>query len=77
MDQVAIRAWGNSQGIRLNKDIMDKMDLKVSDVLDIEIYIKRKIPYNKIAKKQRILSILFHKTPYSIFYFFHKLYSFY
>ena len=37
MDQVAIRAWGNSQGIRLNKDIMDKMDLKVSDVLDIEI----------------------------------------
>ncbi len=37
MDQVAIRAWGNSQGIRISKDIMDKMDLKVSDVLDIEV----------------------------------------
>ena len=37
MEQVAIRSWGNSQGIRIPKDIMDKMQLKVSDVLDIEI----------------------------------------
>ena len=37
MDHIAIRAWGNSQGIRIPKSIMDKLDLKVSDVLDIEI----------------------------------------
>lgn len=37
MDSVAIRAWGNSQGIRIPKEILDKLDLKVSDVLNIEI----------------------------------------
>ncbi|MBO7355568.1 MAG: AbrB/MazE/SpoVT family DNA-binding domain-containing protein [Lachnospiraceae bacterium] len=37
MAQVAIRSWGNSQGIRIPKDILDRMDLKVSDVLDIEV----------------------------------------
>jgi antitoxin MazE len=37
MEHVAIRAWGNSQGIRLPKDILVRMDLKVSDILDIEI----------------------------------------
>ncbi|MCR5789209.1 MAG: AbrB/MazE/SpoVT family DNA-binding domain-containing protein [Lachnospiraceae bacterium] len=37
MSQVAIRSWGNSQGIRIPKDILDKMQLKISDVLDIEI----------------------------------------
>lgn len=37
MDHVALRAWGNSQGIRIPKSIMNELDLKVSDVLDIEI----------------------------------------
>lgn len=37
MGQVAIRSWGNSQGIRIPKDILDQMQLKISDVLDIEI----------------------------------------
>ena len=37
MAQVAIRSWGNSQGIRIPKDILEKLQLKVSDVLDIEI----------------------------------------
>lgn len=36
MEQVTIRAWGNSQGIRFTRDIMDRMGLNVSDVLDIE-----------------------------------------
>ncbi|MBQ6090824.1 MAG: AbrB/MazE/SpoVT family DNA-binding domain-containing protein [Lachnospiraceae bacterium] len=38
MSQVAIRSWGNSQGIRLSKEIMDIMGLKISDTLDIEVY---------------------------------------
>ena len=37
MGQVAIRSWGNSQGIRIPKDILDKMQLKISDVLDIKL----------------------------------------
>ena len=37
MSQVTIRSWGNSQGIRIPKDILDKMGLTISDVLDIDI----------------------------------------
>ncbi len=37
MEQVTIRSWGNSQGIRIPKSIINRMDLKVSDTLDIEI----------------------------------------
>ena len=36
MEQVAIRAWGNSQGIRITKEMMDKMGLKISDIMDVE-----------------------------------------
>ncbi len=37
MKQVAIRAWGNSQGIVLPKELMNELGLKVSDVLELEI----------------------------------------
>lgn len=37
MDQAVIRAWGNSQGIRISKKIMEQLDLRVSDKLDITI----------------------------------------
>lgn len=37
MEQAAIRAWGNSQGIRISKKVMEKLDLKVSDVLDVTV----------------------------------------
>ncbi|MCR5332058.1 MAG: AbrB/MazE/SpoVT family DNA-binding domain-containing protein [Lachnospiraceae bacterium] len=37
MERVAIRSWGNSQGIHISKDVLEKMHLKVSDVLDLEI----------------------------------------
>ena len=37
MEKVAIRAWGNSQGIRIPKSILKKMDLKTSDILEIEV----------------------------------------
>ena len=37
MEQVAIRAWGNSLGILIPKEILDKMQLKISDVLDINV----------------------------------------
>ena len=37
MERVAIIAWGNSQGIRIPKSILEKMDLKTSDILEIEV----------------------------------------
>ena len=37
MEQVAIRSWGNSQGIRIPKEILEQLQLKVSDVLDISV----------------------------------------
>ena len=37
MEQVAIRSWGNSQGIRIPKNILEKLNLKTSDILDLEI----------------------------------------
>ena len=37
MEQVVIRSWGNSQGIRIPKNVLEKMQLKISDVLDLEI----------------------------------------
>lgn len=37
MEQVAIKAWGNSQGIRIPKSVLDRLKLQVSDVLDIAV----------------------------------------
>jgi len=37
LEQVAIRAWGNSQAIRIPKSIMDQMNISVSDVMDIDV----------------------------------------
>lgn len=37
MEQVAVRTWGNSQGVRIPKDILEKLNIKVSDTLQIEI----------------------------------------
>ena len=37
MGSAVIRTWGNSQGIRIPKEILNKMDLRVSDVLNIRI----------------------------------------
>ncbi len=37
MEQVAIRAWGNSQGIRIPKEILTQLQLNISDVLELEV----------------------------------------
>ena len=37
MSQVALKAWGNSQGIRRPKERIDQMQLKTSDVFDISV----------------------------------------
>ena len=35
--QVAVRAWGNSQGIRLPKEVLDQLGITTSDVLDLKV----------------------------------------
>ena len=37
IDEVTIRNWGNSQGIRLPKHILEQLKLKTSDVLQIRV----------------------------------------
>ena len=44
-----IRRWGNSQGIRLSKEILSQMDLKEDDTIGISIY-DGKMTIEKINK---------------------------
>ena len=52
-DQVAIKTWGNSQGIRIPKNILEKLGLHVSDTLQIEV-IDDSIVLKKAFKTQNI-----------------------
>lgn len=36
--QTTIRKWGNSQGIRLSKEVLSQMSLKENDTIEIDIY---------------------------------------
>ena len=35
--QLAIKKWGNSQGIRLSKELLDLAGIKLNDLLNIEL----------------------------------------
>ncbi len=37
MEQVTIRSWGNSLGIRIPRKILDQLDLKSSDTMFITV----------------------------------------
>jgi antitoxin MazE len=37
MEQVAIRQWGNSQGIRIPKSVLEKLDIGNSDILTLSV----------------------------------------
>ena len=47
--QTNIRRWGNSQGIRLSKEILAQMDLQENDTVGIKIY-DGKMTVEKINK---------------------------
>ncbi len=47
--QTNIRRWGNSQGIRLPKEIMSQMDLQENDTIGIKVY-DGKIMIEKVNK---------------------------
>ena len=35
--QVQVKAWGNSQGIRISKDILQEANIEMNDVLDVKV----------------------------------------
>ena len=35
--QLHINAWGNSQGIRISKDILQEANISIDDVLDVQV----------------------------------------
>jgi antitoxin MazE len=37
MEQIAVRTWGNSLGIRIPKKILNQLNIQASDVLQMEI----------------------------------------
>ena len=47
--QTNIRRWGNSQGIRLSKEILAQMDLQENDTVGINVY-DGKMTVEKINK---------------------------
>lgn len=55
-EQTTIRPWGNSQGVRLTKSMLEKANMALSDVLEAEIsenvIILRKVPKHRSFKER-------------------------
>ena len=49
--QTTVSAWGNSQGVRLNKSVLEAAQISLSDILQVEaeedIIILRKVPKHR------------------------------
>ena len=35
--QTQVKAWGNSQGIRLSKDILQAANVEINDILEVKV----------------------------------------
>lgn len=54
--QAQIRAWGNSQGIRLPKDILLRAGISLNDILDVQVsegVIKLEKPFRHKSLEER------------------------
>lgn len=64
--QTNIRKWGNSQGIRLPKEVMTQMDLKENDAVGINVYngkmTIKKVNQPKYNNLQERLEAFYNKT---------------
>ena len=54
--QVHVKEWGNSQGIRLSKDVLHGAGIEVNDVLDVIvsngcISLVKKIPHKTLEER--------------------------
>ncbi len=56
MNQTVVKPWGNSQGVRLSKSVLQAAHLKNEDVLQIEVdentIILRKMPRHKTFEER-------------------------
>ena len=56
MDHTIIKPWGNSQGVRLSKSILEKAPMKHDDILQIDadenVIILRKVPRHKTFEER-------------------------
>jgi antitoxin MazE len=52
--QTNVRKWGNSQGIRLSKEVMSQMNLRENDVIDIYVS-NGKMTVEKACNKEGLL----------------------
>jgi len=59
MTELKIRKWGNSQGIRLPKSIMEACNMKVNDVLVVKTEPNKMILEVKNSKNKITLKELF------------------
>lgn len=56
MAEVTVTSWGNSQGIRIPKDVLNKLDIHVSDVLQLDIHddsiiLKKKFQHRRFEER--------------------------
>lgn len=63
--QTAVKKWGNSQGMRLSKEITNLMHLRENDNVEINIYngemVIKKIKYPKYTNLQERLEAFYQK----------------
>lgn len=54
-----LKQWGNSQAIRISKDIASQLDLKVDDVLELKVEENKIILKKKVVSKRKKIEELF------------------
>ena len=52
MTSTAVKQWGNSAGVRISKEILEKSKIQIDDVLDIKTALNGTIILQKRNKKK-------------------------
>ena len=52
MASTAVKQWGNSAGVRISKEILEKSNIQIDDVLDIKTALNGTITLQKRNKKK-------------------------
>lgn len=56
MSEVTVTSWGNSQGIRIPKAVLDRLNIHVSDTLQMDvkndtIVLRKKLPHKSFEER--------------------------
>ena len=52
MPSTAVKQWGNSAGVRISKDVLEKSKIKIDDVLDVVVASNGTITLQKRDRKK-------------------------